>query len=840
VLRRPRQYDRGEATTHQTLDMQRLSIARWLRLALVGLTVVLAVVAGLGVASLYSARQRYEDVLARASALATAAANLETATIAEAEVLRDARGPGAAAARATAAHAYAATAATASALARPDPTSRRLLAAQVAAEAQARRLAVLKGAAVAVTPGGPLARAQGLAAQLQQRQQQRQADAHRRARSDSRRAVILVVVAGLLAVLAALALITALVSSMQRPLDSLVQATRALAGGELERRVEPAGPRELQDLGTAFNAMGEELAGAQGRIEAERRRLAVTIESLGDALIVTEAGSTSIATVNSRAHDLVPELEVGGDVEDPGSPLPSLESALNGEVSIEHRGKTLAVTAARLGEDSAGIVWTVRDTSERARLERAKSEFVAMASHELRSPLTSIKGFVELLDRSSENMSTRQREFVDIILRSTDRLVELVNDLLDVARIEADRVEIVRRPIDVGEAVREVVELMGPRLEEKSQHLGVYVAPTLPLADADPGRIRQIVANLLTNAHMYTQEGGRIHIGVEPERAWIQIVVEDSGVGMTAEETERVFERFYRGVDGSRAGPGTGLGLSIVKSLVEMHDGQIEVQSRPGRGTSFRVLLPAAIPGPESARSLEIMRGRRVLVVDDEPEIAELIAGQLAPLEVQSTLASSGKEAIELLRTGQFDAITLDILMPDMDGFAVLREIRGQPDLRGTPIVFVSVFSGRRELAGEWVVSKPIDADELREVLGAAVSAGRSRVLVVGRDELQSVLEPALDELGIEHQWELTGAAAARVCGERRFEVALVDVGVRNPQAVLQALDLRGRRLRRAVILVSDGSRPAPPGITKLGLEVVPVDQAAGALLAALRGEGTD
>ena len=97
--------------------------------------------------------------------------------------------------------------------------------------------------------------------------------------------------------------------------------------------------------------------------------------------------------------------------------------------------------------------------------------------------------------------------------------------------------------------------------------------------------------------------------------------------------------------------------------------------------------------------------------------------------------------------------------------------------------MFVSVFSGRQELAGEWVVSKPIDADELRDVLGAAVSAGRSRVLVVGREELQAVLEPALDDLGIEHQWELTGAAAARVCRERRFEVALVDVGIRNPQA---------------------------------------------------------
>jgi CheY-like chemotaxis protein len=244
-----------------------------------------------------------------------------------------------------------------------------------------------------------------------------------------------------------------------------------------------------------------------------------------------------------------------------------------------------------------------------------------------------------------------------------------------------------------------------------------------------------------------------------------------------------------------------------------------------------------AVPDIDQVALLESMRGRSVLVVDDEREIAELIAGQLAPLEIKATIASSGEEALELLRRERYDAITLDILMPQMDGFEVLRTIRADPALRDIPIVFVSVFSGRQELAGEWIVSKPIDADELRDVLGAALRAGRSRVLVVAREELQPVLEPALDELGIEYQWEMSGAAAARVCGERRFEVALLDIGIRNPVAALQALDLRGRRLRRAVIMFSDGSVPTPPGVGKLGIEVVPVDQAAMALLGALHGD---
>ncbi|MFZ0091223.1 MAG: ATP-binding protein, partial [Solirubrobacteraceae bacterium] len=681
------------------------------------------------------------------------------------------------------------------------------------------------------------ARAGAIADQLQARQRARQAAAARRDRSRSRTAITIVIVAGLLALLAGLVLIALLVRSMRHPLDALVDATEELASGRLDRRVQPAGPRELRDLGVAFNAMAEDLAQARHDLEDERHRLAVTIESLGDGLIVTESSSSTILTVNPRATELVPELAPGGHVDDPDGPLPQLSDALEKEAIIDHGGRVLSVTAGRLGGIAGGIVWTVRDITERAALERAKSEFLATASHELRSPLTSIKGFVELLERSPASMSQRQREFVDIIKRSTDRLVELVNDLLDVARIEADGVEITPRPTDIGEVVRELTELMGPRIDAKQQHLGVYIAPTLPLAVADPDRIRQVIGNLLTNAHLYTPEGGRIHVGVEADRAWVRIVVADSGIGMTSEETQRAFDRFYRARSGSTAGPGTGLGLSIVKSLVDLHHGQIEVDSEPGRGTTFHIMIPAAVTAPELADPLNVIHGRRVLIVDDETEIAELIADQLESLAVTCEVVGTGAEALARLHEDHFDAITLDILMPDMDGVEVLRRIRADPELRLTPIVFISVFSARSELAGEWIVSKPIDADELRNVLAAAVRAGRSRVLVVGREHLQPALEPSLDDLGIEHQWETSEVTAARVCSERRFEVAMVDIGIGDPQRVLAALDLRGRRLRRAVLLFSDGDSPTPSGIVDLGMKVVPMEDAAHALLTALRGD---
>jgi signal transduction histidine kinase/CheY-like chemotaxis protein len=814
--------------------MQRLSIARSFRLALAGLTAVLAVIAAFGLGSLYSSRQSYENTLSATAALTTASANLFSAGVVE-QAAFSARAASGSPAPAQAARAYESAARSAQRLAAGDPRSARLLGRTTAAQAQGRRLA---GAGHLAAAGIRFAAARSLLATLQARQQMRVRTARASATSASRRDLIIVAIAGALALVAALGLASTLIAAMRDPLEELVGATRQLSAGKLGRRVRPSGPRELRELGLAFNAMAEDLSGAHRRLDAQRRRLAVIIESLGDGLVVTEPGSSRVATINPAAARMIPEVEVGSDVEDEASPLPPLDAALAGEVSVEHAGRTLAVTAVRLGaaERDEGVVWTIHDTTERARLERAKSEFVATASHELRSPLTSIKGFVELLQRSPENMTERQREFVDIILRSTDRLTDLVSGLLDVARIEADHVEMDQRPIDAGEVVREVAELMGPRIEAKNQRLSVYVAPTVGLALADPARLRQIVANLLTNAHLYTQPDGTIDMRVEPERAWIQLTVQDTGPGMTPEEAAHAFDRFYRGRERATGSQGTGLGLSIVKSLVELQGGRIELETEPGVGSTFRVMLPAVMPEPESVPSLDAIRGRRVLIVDDEREIAELIAGQLAPLGVQTTLSFSGRQALAMLREARYDAVTLDVLMPGMTGLEVLAEIRSDPQLRDTPIVFVSVFSGRRELAGEWVVSKPIDADELRTVLSSAVDAGRSRVIVVGREEVRSMLEPALEELGLKYQWELTGASAARACEERRFEVALVDVGLRNPQAVLQALDLRGRRVRRAAILFSDGATAAPEGVRRLGVEVVPVDQAASAVLAALHG----
>jgi PAS domain S-box-containing protein len=264
-------------------------------------------------------------------------------------------------------------------------------------------------------------------------------------------------------------------------------------------------------------------------------------------------------------------------------------------VPIDVHGRELWLSIAGVELDD-GVVYAFRDLTQERMLERMKSDFVAAASHELRSPLTSIKGFAELMGRS-DDLTDRQREATDIIRASTDRLVGLVDDLLEVARIEAGRLSVEPRPVAIGPLVEETAGLLAPRLEAKRQRLELDLAPDLPLAFADARRVRQILDNLFANAHLYTGEGGRIAVRGRGRDDTVEIAVADTGRGMTAEEIEHAFDRFFRGERAGMLVPGTGLGLWIVRSLVELQHGEVKVESELGRGSAFTVRLPRAPAG---------------------------------------------------------------------------------------------------------------------------------------------------------------------------------------------------------------------------------------------------
>ena len=242
-----------------------------------------------------------------------------------------------------------------------------------------------------------------------------------------------------------------------------------------------------------------------------------------------------------------------------------------------------------------------RRAGERDQLETMKDEFVLTASHELRSPLTSVQGFAELLMLERDKLTSKQADTVEIILDNTRHLVRLLNDLLDLARSDAGRLTIKPAPTGVAPLVEDAVRTMRSQTEAAQQALHSEIEGGLPEISVDRDRIRQVLVNLLTNAHEYSPEGATIEVTAARRDGAVEIAVSDNGPGMAEDQLEHIFERFTRGDAGlTQHVGGTGLGLAISKSLVELHGGTIGADSVPGRGSTFRILLPAsqaAAPG---------------------------------------------------------------------------------------------------------------------------------------------------------------------------------------------------------------------------------------------------
>jgi two-component system sensor histidine kinase BaeS len=245
-----------------------------------------------------------------------------------------------------------------------------------------------------------------------------------------------------------------------------------------------------------------------------------------------------------------------------------------------------------------------RRAGERDQLDRMRDEFVLTASHELRSPLTSVQGFAELLIMERDKLSPQQAETVEVILDNSRHLVRLLNDLLDLARSDAGQLQIEPQPTEVPTLVEHAERAMRSQIEARGQRLSEEIEPGLPRVNADRDRIRQVMINLLTNANEYCPERAKIWVKASRVDAEVEIAVIDDGPGIPREQLEHIFERFTRGDAGltQRVG-GTGLGLAISKSLVELHGGTIAAESTPGEGSTFRFRLPAIdSPSPAGAK----------------------------------------------------------------------------------------------------------------------------------------------------------------------------------------------------------------------------------------------
>lgn len=389
----------------------------------------------------------------------------------------------------------------------------------------------------------------------------------------------------------------------------------------------------------------------------------------------------------------------------------------------------------REGQEVQGCVIALRDVSRQRKLEQLQSQFVSTVSHELRTPLTNIKLYHNLLKRSATK--EKHGHYMEVMEREIGRLERLIQDILDLSRLERQETPSHREAVDLNALVREQVEIQAIQAQNKGLTLHLETLPgDLPIF-CDRNQMIQVITNLLSNALNYTPEGGDIWVttgtwrlqGGEwqkvgpvplpepsapqpPGGGWGVVSVRDTGVGIPHKDQPYVFDRFYRGVQANLGTPGTGLGLAIVREILDIHRGDVLLESAPDEGSTFTVLLP--LPEKKGAPS--------VLVADDEEQIGSLIRRFLTREEIQARWVPDGQQALEAIAADRPDLLILDLAMPVLDGYQVMEELRARGVMPSLPVLVLSSwtedkFQRVKELGAAEFLNKPFSGAVLVDVV---------------------------------------------------------------------------------------------------------------------------
>jgi signal transduction histidine kinase/CheY-like chemotaxis protein len=365
---------------------------------------------------------------------------------------------------------------------------------------------------------------------------------------------------------------------------------------------------------------------------------------------------------------------------------------------------------------------------------RHKSEFLASMSHELRTPLNAIIGFSEvLLERMFGELNERQDEYLRDILSSGRLLLELLNDILDLSKVEAGQLELERSRFSVAEALDYGIGMVRERAARRRVYLRSKTTPDVGVVEADELRFKQVVLNLLSNAVKFTPEGGTVTVGASRSGDEITVLVTDTGIGIAEADRERIFESFQQGTRAPSREEGTGLGLTLCRRIVELHGGRLWVESEVGVGSTFGFTLPATAPvdvvEEREEREQPVVGGRPVVViVEDDPTSLELLEVYLEGSGYDLIVARNGADGLTAVRRDKPEAVLLDIRLPGIAGWDVLAAIKADQATAEIPVIVTSVVDERsRGLslgAAEYLV-KPISRDDLVTALARAVDKGR-------------------------------------------------------------------------------------------------------------------
>ena len=502
----------------------------------------------------------------------------------------------------------------------------------------------------------------------------------------------------------------------------------------------------------------------------------------------------------------------------------------------------LAIQNARLFSELSAA----RNAADEA--NRTKSSFLASMSHELRTPLNAIIGLTDMLVGNAARFGTEKAlEPLRRVHRAGTHLLGLINQVLDLSKIEAGKLELNLESVSIPPLVEEVIGTARPLAEQNKNRLTVECPGDLPPIEADAMRVRQILLNLLSNACKFTKDGSiilRVRPVAHQGQHCIAFAVADSGIGMTPEQLGRLFEEFSQGdATTARQYGGTGLGLAITRRLCQMMGGDVSVTSEVGKGTTFTVRLPVAAAvvvarDQTSETGTDVPSGNCVLVIDDNATARDLISDYLRQAGFAVITAAGGREGLKRAKHHHPIAITLDVIMPDIDGWTVLAALRGDPQLADIPVVMATIIDERRQgmaLGAVGYLTKPIDRDKLVKIIRRyGAPSGPTRVLVVEDDPAQRERERTWLQ---PPQWLVTEAENGRAALERLNDtvpdVIILDLMMpemdgfqlvaalqqhpqwrRIPVVVVTALDLSAQdraRLNSGVetVLLKESFRPA-------------------------------
>ncbi|MDY6991342.1 MAG: response regulator [Pseudomonadota bacterium] len=424
----------------------------------------------------------------------------------------------------------------------------------------------------------------------------------------------------------------------------------------------------------------------------------------------------------------------------------------------------------------------------------AKSQFLANMSHELRTPLNAIMGYSEILQEEAEDLM--QEDFIPDLLkiRAAGRhLLNLISDILDISKIEAGRMELFVEHFLLDTITQEVITTIKPLMQQQQNTFEVCCQPDIGEVHLDLVKVRQILLNLLSNAAKFTQQG-QVKLAVQrqtvPEGDWLILQVSDNGIGIKAEQQQRLFQIFMQAdASTTRKYGGTGLGLAIIYQFVQMMHGHVEVKSVFGEGSTFTVRLPAHIPAsPAQQRKPALttyapmpVKEGKVLVIDDDESVRALLFNYLTRIGYQVSVAANGEEGLKLAKQVHPHAITLDIMMPDMDGWTVLSALRAEPELAQVPVIIISMVEDKNigySLGATDFLMKPVSRDQLGTLLQKYHIGNMSnRVLVIESEpEARALMVNLLTKTGCEVFQAEQATQALKLLEQQSLDLILLDL----------------------------------------------------------------